>query len=66
LGIPLIAIQRYASEENREAFSRLLLSWDLWFLGYPERSLSRVSEALALAQDLGHPYTIAFGGRKEA
>jgi len=40
--------------------SLLLLSWDLWFLGYPDQSLSRVSEALALAQDLNHPYTVAF------
>jgi class 3 adenylate cyclase/predicted ATPase len=40
--------------------SLLLLSWDLWFLGYPDQSLSRVSEALALAQELGQPYTIAF------
>jgi class 3 adenylate cyclase/predicted ATPase len=40
--------------------SLLLLSWDLWFLGYPDQSLSRVSEALALAQELGHPYTVAF------
>jgi class 3 adenylate cyclase/predicted ATPase len=40
--------------------SLLLLSWDLWFLGYPDQSLSRVSEALALAQDLGQPYTVAF------
>ena len=40
--------------------SLLLLSWDLWFLGHPDQSLSRVSEALALAQDLGHPYTVAF------
>jgi class 3 adenylate cyclase/predicted ATPase len=43
-----------------QAASLLLLSWDLWFLGYPNQSLSRVSEALALAQDLGHPYTVAF------
>ncbi len=43
-----------------QAASLLLLSWDLWFLGYPDRSLSRVSEALELAQKLGHPYTIAF------
>jgi predicted ATPase len=42
------------------AASLLLLSWDLWFLGYPDQSLSRVSEALAFAQELGHPYTIAF------
>ena len=40
--------------------SLLLLSWDLWFLGHPDKSLSRVSEALALAEDLGHPYTVAF------
>jgi predicted ATPase len=43
-----------------QAASLLLLSWDLWFLGYPDQSLARVSEALALAQDLGHPYTVAF------
>ncbi len=40
--------------------SLLLLSWDLWFMGYPDQSLSRVSEALALAQEVGHPYTVAF------
>ena len=43
-----------------QAASLLLLSWDLWFLGYPDQSLSRVSEALALGQALGHPYTVAF------
>lgn len=43
-----------------QAASLLLLSWDLWFLGYPDQSLSRVSEALASALDLDHPYTIAF------
>ena len=43
-----------------QAASLLLLSWDLWFLGYPDQALSRVSEALALARELAHPYTIAF------
>jgi class 3 adenylate cyclase/predicted ATPase len=43
-----------------QAASLLLLSWDLWFLGYPDQALSRVSEALALGQDLGHQYTVAF------
>jgi len=42
------------------AASLLLLSWDLWFLGYPDQSLARVSEALALGQALGHPYTVTF------
>jgi tetratricopeptide (TPR) repeat protein len=40
--------------------SLLLLSWDLWFLGYPDQSLARVSEALALSRDLAQPYSIAF------
>jgi class 3 adenylate cyclase/predicted ATPase len=40
--------------------SLLLLSWDLWFLGYPDQSLDRVSDGLALAQDLAQPYSIAF------
>jgi class 3 adenylate cyclase/predicted ATPase len=40
--------------------SLLLLSWDLWFLGYPDQSLARVSEALVLAQNLAQPYSIAF------
>ena len=43
-----------------QAASLLLLSWDLWFLGYPDQSVSRVLEALALAQDLDQPYTVAF------
>ncbi|HEY2033554.1 MAG TPA: hypothetical protein VGH02_07670, partial [Rhizomicrobium sp.] len=43
-----------------QAASLLLLSWDLWFLGHPDQALSRVSEALALAENLGQAYTIAF------
>lgn len=40
--------------------SLLLLSWDLLFLGHLDQSLVRVSEALAVAQDLAQPYSIAF------
>ncbi len=36
------------------------MSWDLWFLGYPDQALSRVLEALALGESLAHPYTVAF------
>src|SRR5215813_368797 len=32
----------------------------LWFLGYPEQALRRGREALALAQQLAHPYTLAY------
>ncbi|HET7011909.1 MAG TPA: BTAD domain-containing putative transcriptional regulator [Anaerolineales bacterium] len=36
------------------------LSWALLMLGYPDRALKRSREALALAEDLGHPFTRAF------
>jgi predicted ATPase len=38
------------------------LSWaskTLWFLGYPEQALERSRKALALAQELDHPYVLA-------
>jgi class 3 adenylate cyclase/predicted ATPase len=31
----------------------------LWFLGYPDQALQRSQEALALAQDLSHPFSLA-------
>jgi predicted ATPase len=43
-----------------QAASLLLLSWDLWFLGYPDQALARVLEALALGEALAQPYTVAF------
>jgi DNA-binding SARP family transcriptional activator/predicted ATPase len=36
------------------------LSWPLWFLGYPDQALKRSQEALALAQRLDHPFSLAF------
>jgi predicted ATPase len=32
----------------------------LWHLGYPDQSLKRSHEALALAQELSHPFSLAF------
>jgi len=32
----------------------------LWWLGYPDQALRRSQEALNLAQDLGHPQSLAF------
>jgi len=31
----------------------------LWFLGYPDQALKRSQEALTLAQELSHPYSLA-------
>jgi predicted ATPase len=35
-------------------------SWTLWALGYPDQALKRSQEALALAQELSHPLSMAF------
>jgi predicted ATPase len=37
-----------------------IVSWVLWFLGYPDQALKRSQEALALAQKLDHPFSLAF------
>ena len=35
--------------------------WTLWLQGYPDQALERANEALTLAQNLEHPYTLARG-----
>jgi predicted ATPase len=35
-------------------------AWTLWLLGYPDQALERSQEALALAQELDHPFTLSF------
>jgi predicted ATPase len=37
-------------------------AWTLWQLGYPDQALKRGNEALALAQRLSHPFSLAFAG----
>jgi hypothetical protein len=34
-------------------------SWALWHLGYPDQALNRCHEALTLARELSHPYSLA-------
>ena len=36
------------------------LAWTLWTLGYPDRALVRSQEALNLAQQLAHSYSLGF------
>jgi predicted ATPase len=36
-----------------------MAAWTLWGLGYPAQALRRSQEALALAQTLAHPYSLA-------
>ena len=33
-------------------------AWTLWMLGYPDQALQRRQEALTLAQELAHPFSL--------
>jgi len=35
------------------------MAWVLWYLGYPDQALKRSHEALTLARELSHPYSLA-------
>ena len=35
----------------------------LWLLGYPDQALERSHEALTLAQELAHPFSLAYGSK---
>src|SRR5262249_22788982 len=39
-------------------FSTSVLAITLWLLGYPDRALAEANEALALAHDLAHPFSL--------
>jgi len=45
--------------EHPGAFCRMYLAWALWLLGYPDRALETLKEALDLGQRLAHPYSMA-------
>ena len=62
-------IARYTPDQSRALMFRMGLdpgvgcrayaAWTLWLLGYPEQALARLHEALALAHELSHPYSLA-------
>ena len=39
---------------------RSYAAWTLWLLGYPDQALQRIHEALTLAHELAHPFSLAF------
>ncbi len=39
---------------------RAYAAWTWWLLGYPERALQRGREAIVLAEELAHPFSLAF------
>src|SRR5262249_30234804 len=40
------------------SYSKSHLAIVLWLLGYPDRALAKSNEALALARDLAHPFSL--------
>ncbi len=52
------AIFRYATDPG--VACRFWSAWALWLLGYPDQAADRCFEALALAQRLDHPFSLAF------
>jgi predicted ATPase len=39
--------------------SRIYAAWALWMFGYPDQALQRSHEALTLAREVSHPYSLA-------
>jgi class 3 adenylate cyclase/tetratricopeptide (TPR) repeat protein len=39
---------------------RCLAAWPIWVLGYPDQALQSIHEALTLAQELTHPYSLVY------
>jgi DNA-binding SARP family transcriptional activator/predicted ATPase len=48
----------YGQDPGTVCLSRM--TWTLWCLGYPEQALERKEQALALATELDHPFSMAF------
>jgi predicted ATPase len=63
-GSALYDLQQYRSHAFRYGLDPgvncLLVAWPLWLLGYPDQALEGSREALTLAQELSHPYSLAY------
>src|SRR5262249_35418411 len=45
--------------EDLGVYCRSLSAWTLWYLGYPEQGLARSQEAVSLAQQIAHPFSLS-------
>jgi predicted ATPase len=46
--------------EDAGVMCRTYGAWTLWYLGYPDQGLGRSQEAVTLAQQMAHPFSLAF------
>ena len=65
-GIALYNPQQYRSYaflydgRDPRVACRSVVAWSLWFLGYPDQALKSIQEALTLARELSHPFSLGF------
>ena len=64
-GIALYDPQQYhahvaLNRRNPSVWGRSMAARTLWFLGYPDQALTGIHEALALAQESLHPFSLAY------
>jgi class 3 adenylate cyclase/predicted ATPase len=46
--------------EDSGVICQFYAAWALWYLGYPEQALARSQEAVPLAQQIRHPFSLGF------
>ena len=64
-GIPLYDAQQHRAltiqyGQDTEAVYLGYSAWNLWMRGYPDQALHTMHQAIQLAQQLTHPYTLGF------
>jgi hypothetical protein len=64
-GIALYDPQQYRSSvflhgQDSGVLCRSYVAWSFWFLGYPDQGLAWNEEAVTLAQQSAHPFSLSF------
>jgi hypothetical protein len=65
LGIALYDPQQFRASallygEDAGVVCHSFAAWTLWYLGYPEQGLARSQEAVTLAQQSAHPFSLGY------
>ena len=51
--------QAFVYGQDPDVICRCFAAKSIWMLGYPDQALQRIHEALTLAQELTHPFSLA-------
>ena len=46
--------------QNSGVTLRCYLAWSVWLLGYPDQAFRHLEEAVALGEEIAHPYSLAY------